>query len=62
MTTKDIIETIKKDRMVRKYTDPNEILKLIEAFVEGLKLSVDSRFEVEKKISNKELEVKIKIL
>lgn len=61
MTTKDIIEMIKKDRMVRQKLNPEEIISGIEALVDKTEISKDPRFSFKKERKSGKLLIELSI-
>jgi integrase len=59
MTTRDLIETLNKDRMVRKYLEPQKMLNTIEDFIDNL-ISGDKRIFYRKNKENGLLEISLR--
>jgi hypothetical protein len=61
LTTKDIQEAVAKHPLIRKYTEPGNILKDIKEMIISYRLDKDDRFAYKICEKKKELDVKIAI-
>jgi len=61
LTTKDIQEAIKKHPLIRRASNPQDILQALKKVIEGFKLTQDTRFSYEVVETENSLELKVRI-
>lgn len=62
LTTKDIVNALKKHPLVRRHTDPKTILRAMVELIESFSLDSDQRFNFKLTQSTKKLELSLEIM